>query len=256
MKGFSVGISGFFKAISFIFKHNLWWTFFVPVILTILLFAGGHSLLDYLTDPINSYIQNWIGDGKVTGILSWIVNFLINIIFFFIFAYFSGYIVLIILSPLLSWVSEQTDKIINNTDYPFSWKNFTSDIWRGIVLALRNMLYETGITVLVLLATLIPGLNIITGLPATIFLFIISSYFYGFSYMDYALERRRMNVKERVLFVRKNKGMAIANGSLFSISLFIPFVGVLFSGITAIIATVGAVLALNNTKELMAYNEN
>ncbi len=249
-KGFSTGFGSFFKAIPFIFNNKLWWTLFIPLILTILLFIGGHSLLDLLTAPINKYIEGLIDNNNVSGVLSWVVNVLINLIFFFVFAYLSGYIILIILSPLLSWVSEQTDRIINNVDYPFLWKNFASDIWRGIMLALRNMVFELGITIFVLLATLIPGLNIITGLPATIFLFIISSYFYGFSYMDYALERRRMNIKERVLFVRKNKGMAIANGTMFSISLFIPFVGVLFSGITAIIATVGATMAINEMPEL------
>ncbi|MDA3893747.1 MAG: EI24 domain-containing protein [Salinivirgaceae bacterium] len=251
--GFSTGFSSFFKAIPFIFKNKLAWTFLIPLILYIIIYAGGFTYMDHLGDIVSNYITRWLeynGDSnflqKLPGILSWIAKFLIQILFFFIFAYFSGYIILIILSPLFAWLSERTDQIINATNYPFEWKQFAKDIWRGILIALRNLLLELGITILVIVATFIPVLNIISGPLAGIFLFIASSYFYGFSFMDYTCERKRLKVKESILFVKRNKGMAIANGMLFSISLFIPFLG----GFVAIIATVGATMAMNEIPEL------
>ena len=62
--------------------------------------------------------------------------------------------------------------------------------------------------------------------------------------MDYNLERRKMNIKESVDFISRNKGLAIANGSLFALALLIPFIGVSLSGFLAIISTVAATLAL------------
>ena len=159
------------------------------------------------------------------------------------------------MSPLFAWLSERTDQIINNTNYPFNLQQFTTDIWYGIIIAIRNFIYEIAVIILVLLANFIPVLNIFTGIPATIFLFIISSYFYGFSYMYYNLERKRYKAKDSVQFIKNYKGMAIANGSLFSISLFIPFFGVMLSGWTAIIATVGATIAMNDITTDMS-NEN
>jgi CysZ protein len=154
------------------------------------------------------------------------------------------------MSPVFAWISERTDQIINKTDYPFNMSQFFTDIWYGIVIALRNFLFELTVIILVMIATIIPIINIISGLPATIFLFIISAYFYGFSYIHYNLERRKFNAKESITFIKKHKGIAIANGMLFSLSLFIPFLGVMLSGITAIIATVGATIAINNIENI------
>lgn len=213
--------------------------------------------MDYLGDISSTYIDGWLeGKGesafmqKLPGILAWIAKFLIQVLFFFVFAYFSGYIILIILSPLFAWLSERTDQILNKTDYPFEWGQFVKDIWRGIVIALRNLLFEVGVTILVLIATLIPVINVVSGPIAAIFLFLVSSYFYGFSYMDYTNERKRLKVTDSILLIRKYKGMAIATGSLFAFTLLIPFCGVMLSGFTAIIATVGATMAMNEIPEI------
>ena len=44
--------------------------------------------------------------------------------------------------------------------------------------------------------------------------------------MDYTLERH-YGYKESVQFVKRHKGVAIGNGIIFTIMLFIPVVGVL-----------------------------
>ena len=70
--------------------------------------------------------------------------------------------------------------------------------------------------------------------------------------MDYTSERKRFNVKERVHIIRKNKGMTIANGLLFSLSLIIPFCGTTLAGFAAIIATVGATMSMNELPEVQS----
>ena len=59
--------------------------------------------------------------------------------------------------------------------------------------------------------------------------------------MDPTLERH-FTYKESILFVQKNKGLAIGNGVVFVLFLLIPFFGVLlvlpFSVTAATIATV------------------
>jgi len=255
--GFSVGFRNYFKAVPFIFNNKLWWVFLIPFLLNIVLYSSGFVLMDYLGDISGGYITDWIqgrGESKflemLPGILVWLAKFLIQALFFILFAFFNGYIILIIMSPLFAWLSERTDQIINGNDYPFKWGQFFSDIWRGILIAARNLFYELGITVLVFITTLIPILNLVTGPLVAVFLFLISSYFYGFSYMDYTSERKRLSVKESILLIRKYKGMAIANGALFSFTLFIPFCGVTLAGFTAVIATVGATLSMNEIPEI------
>lgn len=257
LKGFKSGTNSFFKAIPFIFKNNLWWTFSIPLVLNILLFISGYSLTDYFTEIISAKIDSWINissDSKfmqaIPGFLAGFAKFLIHVAYFFIFAFFSGYIILILLSPLFAWLSEKTDKILNNEEYTFEFGQFIKDIWRGILIALRNLFYELGVTILILIATFIPFLGQIISPFTVIFYFLISSYFYGFSYMDYTCERKRFSVSESIQLIRKYRGVAVANGALFSFSLMLPFCGVLLAGFTAIISTVGATLAMNELPEI------
>ncbi|MGD9995022.1 MAG: EI24 domain-containing protein [Salinivirgaceae bacterium] len=261
--GFSTGFRNFFKAIPFIFNQGLWWTFLIPIVLNLLLYFSGFALMDSLADMLGLKIDAWIKPDTESGLMQMLPGFLagfakilIQIGFFFIFAYFSGYIILILLSPLFAWLSERTDQLLNKTDYPFQFSQFMRDIWRGMVIAVRNLFYETGIVILVFIASLIPVLNFITAPAGAVFIFIVSSYFYGFSYMDYTNERVRLPVKDSIKLMRKYRGMAIANGSLFSLSLLIPFCGVMLGGFTAIIATVGATLSMNELPEIKERTKN
>ncbi|MBI9068231.1 MAG: EI24 domain-containing protein [Salinivirgaceae bacterium] len=252
-KGISIGFSSFFKAIPFIFKNKLWWTFLIPIALSLTLYIIGFSFVGNMGDWLKGIINNCLltenSSEFVTGvvkILGGITKLLMQFIFLIIFYYLSGYILLILLSPLFAWISERTDQIINQTDYPFEWKQFFKDIWRGIALAFRNLFYEIAISLIVIIINFIPVINFISAPLSVIFLFLLSSYFYGFSYMDYTSERKKLNAKESIQLIRNNKGMAIANGALFSFSLLIPVLG----GITAIIASVGATLAMNEIPEI------
>jgi len=258
-QGFSKGFSNFFKAIPFIFKHGLWWVFIIPLILNIALYISGFELMDYFGDWMNTLIHNWFTNPTdswfmsiLPGFLAGMAKLIMQIIFFFAFAYFSGYVLLIILSPLFAWLSEKTDQLVNGNNYPFEWKQFFKDIWRGIILAVRNLLLETGISVFLFIVTFIPVIGQVISPLSAIFLFLLSSYFYGFSFMDYTGERKRFKVKERVQIIRKNKGMAIANGALFSLSLIIPFCGTTLAGFSAIVATVGATMAMNGLPEVQS----
>ena len=253
ISGFTAGFRNFFKAIPFIFSHGLWWVFLIPIVLNLILYSSGFALMDSLGDMLGIKIDDWMKTDSesrlmqiLPGFLSGFAKILIQITFFFIFAYLSGFLILILLSPLFAWLSERTDQLINHTDYPFRLSHFIRDIWRGIVIALRNLLFESGIVILVFIASIIPIINILSTPIGAAFIFIVSSYFYGFSFMDYTNERVRLSVKESIVLIRKYKGMAIANGALFSIALLIPFLG----GITAIIASVAATLSMHEIPEI------
>lgn len=256
LNGFSEGIKGFFKGIPFIFKHKLWWTFSIPLLLNILLYIVGFSFTDFLGDWIAVKLDTWITINPentwlkaLPGFLKGFVHVLFQILFFFLFSIFGGYIVLILLSPLFAWVSEQTDKILNQKEYPFSLSQFVQDIWRGILIAFRNLFYELGVSFLVFIATFIPFFGQIISPVTFIIYFLITAYFYGFSYMDYTNERNKLSVKESIKMIRSHGGLAIASGALFYFSLLVPFCGVLLGGFVGIVSTVGATIAMNEVKQ-------
>jgi len=252
-KDIGLGLSTYGKAISLIFSKGLWGWFAVPVILNIALFWFGFELINTLTDFVKTwfflltdlqkadfFLSDWLKD-FLSGLI-WVV---MKIIFFFVFAYFGGFITLIVMSPLLAWLSEKTEQIITGKKYPFNPEQLMRDIVRGILIALRNLLLETCFIILAFTIGFIP----IIGWFGAIALFFISSYFYGFSFIDYFSERQLLSIKQSTQLVQKHKGIAIANGSIFSLALLIPFCGATLSGFVAIVSVIAACIAMIETKQ-------
>lgn len=248
-KQLELGFRTYFSAISFIFSKGLWWAFIFPIILNILLFIGGYELISSVTGDIQDWVLGLVGlngskfflSDVLTGFLSGFIWVLLKVAFFFVFAYWGGYITLILLSPLFAYLSERTEEIISGKKYPFNADQFMRDIVRGIIISIRNMIIQTGWMILLFFIGFIP----VIGWLGAIILFIVSAYFYGFSFIDYTSERRKMKINQSVQFVRRYKWLSVANGTIFSFFLLFPFCGVLLSGFAAIVSVVAATLAAN-----------
>jgi CysZ protein len=253
LKDLQIGLSSYGKAVDFIFKHKLAWFFLFPIGLNIILLLIGCNFVSELTEQAVTLFQlawepeSWEfwGADFLAGTVNFFIWLVLRLFFFLIFAFIGGYIILILMSPILAYLSENTEKIILGTDVPFSWLQLIKDMWRGILLAIRNFFIELGAMILLFFLSFVP----LIGLISTPLLFLISSYYYGFSFLDYTCERRRLKVKDSIHFVRKNRGLAIANGALFAFALLIPIIGVSLSGFLAIISTVAATLAVLRKEE-------
>jgi CysZ protein len=262
-KNFGIGFSAYGKALNMIFTKGLWWFFIFPIALNILIFMAGM----FGIGTISELIENWItplvtfdGDaftgasflapisGYLSGIIGGLVWLVLKVAFFFLFATIGGYIVIILLSPVFAILSEKTAEILTGNKYPFDAEQVMRDILRGVLIAFRNLFIELGYLIIIfILSFFIPVLG---GIIGTIILFFITSYFYGFSFIDYNSERRRLSVKQSVQFIRNNKGMAIANGMVFSFFMLIPFCGTSLAGFAAIVSVVAATIAVHNTVDL------
>lgn len=237
-----IGTSTFFDAIPFIFKHKLGWFFIFPILFNIVLFFGGWAAVGELTNISTDYTSSVIPiPDFLSGFVEVLIWLIIKISFFLIFAYLGGFIVLILLSPVLAIISEKVEEKITGNTYPFNIQQLIKDVLRGVIIALRNMIIEVGFLILLFFMSFIP----VVGFATPFIMFFISAYFYGFSFIDYSSERNKMNIKSSIAFVRNNKGIATANGALFSLFMLIPYFGIMFAGFAAIISTVGATLAVN-----------
>lgn len=247
IRDFNKGIAAYGKAISFIGAHRLHAYFILPLVLNILLFAGGLSFIGHLTDLVRDLIFNtldeWIGEWswinylkQAAYVLLWIV---FKLIYLMLFAFFGGFIVLILMSPMLALLSEKTEQLLSGKQYPFSAVQFMKDIVRGTYIASRNLVIELLFTLLFFLLGFLPLINLL----APIGLFLIAAYFYGFSFMDYTNERKKRSVKEGVYFIRRYKGTAVANGMVFSFFLMIPYAGVFLASFTSVVSVVAATIS-------------
>lgn len=262
-KNFGVGFGAYGKALSLLFSKGLWWYLLFPILLNVIFFIGGLLGIGSLTD----FIEGWLTDAMkieddtifaaeylreaavyLSGFMSGVVWVIMKIIFFFVFATFGGYIVIICLSPVFAFLSEATEEKLTGNKYKFNGDQIMRDVVRGILIAFRNLFIELfWIIIIFILGMFVPVLG---GIIGTVVIFFISSYFYGFAFIDYTNERRRLTVKQSVQFIRANKGMAIANGMIFSFFLLIPFCGTFLAGFAAILSVIAATVATHKVVNL------
>ena len=237
------------KAMSLLFKGGLWLYIIYPIIISLLLFVAEFYFLNQLFSSYESQIIKYFSSNDyprwmhlLSGTLQYFLLIGLQVIFFLFFYFLGKYIVLILMSPIMAILSEKTETLLTGKKYPFSTKQFFRDILRGMGIALRNMFFQ----IVILSASCIIIWIPVIGLLCPIFLLIISYYFYGFSMLDYMSERRKLSVSESIAFVRKNKGIAIGNGFIFTLLFAIPYIGIVLSTILSPIAACVSVLEKEN----------
>ena len=161
------------------------------------------------------------------------------------FFFLGKYIVMIVLSPFMSILSEKVESAIKGTPVK-SDGNFITDLIRGLRIALRNIIRELLLTlVVIVLFNLLP---VIVTIACTVVIFLIQSYYAGFGNMDYTLERKQFNVRESVKFVRRNWSLAIGNGMFFLLLFVVPVIGWVLAPVYGTISA--ALLVLTQTDNI------
>ena len=80
-------------------------------------------------------------------------------------------------------------------------------------------------------------------------LFFTSAYFYGFSFVDYAMERKRYNVRRSVHYVNKNMGLVIGIGTVFAITLMMPWLSIIVCCFVSLLSVIAATVALDRLEK-------
>ncbi len=181
-----------------------------------------------------------------TGLRGWIDQFSNSFVgFLFVFGtallwlimmllYFSlfKFLFLIIGSPVFAYLSEKTASIIEGKDFPFSFTQLGKDILRGIKLALRNSVWQTVYVLSILLLSLIPLIGWLTPILAVL----VECYYYGFSMLDYSMERQKKTPAESIFYIGNHKGLAIGNGFIFYLMHMLPIIGWILAPSYAVVA--------------------
>jgi len=244
MKDFFKGVRYFMDSGSFVIKHRLTAYYLIPLVVSILLYFLLFGLLVFNIFRLVSSIAG-LSEMNISEDMSWWLLFktalsggLLSLFVFLISLglgfKFSKYIVLILLSPLFAFLSERTEEIMTGKTYPFDLYQFLKDIIRGIVMAMRNMCIELFWTILIALLGLFSGGM---GIVATPILVIIGAYFYGFSFIDYVLERRKLGIQESVRVIKEKKSFAIGIGMMYWLTDRIPVIGLSISTVHSVVGS-------------------
>lgn len=240
---FWIGIKSYLKAFLFIFQHNLWLFFLIPMALYFALFFGGEWMKERLTNvDISSELENIDFQQEMTkvtfqGIPSNVEELKLmfigfQLIFVILASKLNKYLVLILLSPMNTIVASRAEYILTGKKYPFSFGQFSSDVFRGVNFALRNLFTQFLLVSIWLVLTLIfPILDFATFWV----LFVVGGYFYGASLLDYTIEKRKVSMEKSYAFIFKNIGITLGIGLIFS-SLFFTSFGIMLAPLTGVVA--------------------
>ena len=217
------GIQAYFGVLGLISKLKLWKYFFIPMLISfITAIIIGVSAYGF-SDNIGNFISKiWVwefGKETFTSISSFVGGIIVLVIGLILYKH----IIMALSAPFMNPVSEKIETHITGVqNHSHRNTSFQDQLWRGIRLSIRNLGMELLLAIPLLLLKFIPVVNIFS----TALLFMLQAYYAGFGNMDYTLERH-YRYNESIQFVRRNRGLAIGNGTVFLLFLLIPLVGVI-----------------------------
>jgi CysZ protein len=209
------GLSTYKDAWFFIKKHKMWWYFLIPILLFVAMYYLGYTFQDMqnssrATDNDGIFRSAWLFFLRT---LYWLLALVIF--------NFMRYIIIIMISPLLSVVSERVERLVTGNVYKFNLVQLIRDVKRTINLAIRNIIWEFGIIALIYAASYVIlyifQIVFLAKYVATILSMFVAFYYYGFGFIDYINERRRMTIQQSIDFVKKNRGFAVGLGMVFTV---------------------------------------
>ncbi|MBI2284713.1 MAG: EI24 domain-containing protein [Bacteroidetes bacterium] len=240
LKEMIIGIQAFFQAHRFIREHKLWKWIIIPGIIYAVLFVFGMYFFSQTSSEFFEWMSNrtglarWLNklDNGFLGFIFIIGNLLLWLILMLFYFSLFKYVFLILGSPLFAYLSEKTESIIEGKEYPFSFQQLLKDMKRGIIIAARNSLWQTVYTLSILLLSLIPLIGWLTPILAVL----VECYYYGFSMLDYSMERHKRTPAQSIFFIGNHKGLAVGNGLIFYMMHLLPIVGWVLAPAYSVIA--------------------
>ncbi|MCH2231535.1 MAG: hypothetical protein MK105_14445 [Crocinitomicaceae bacterium] len=219
IKNFLFGMKAYIKAIKFIIEYKLYWYLIFPAILMLIIYKLGSMVKNNRVVPEAE---------NMNEIVWYLLYVLIEISVALLLMKFAKYLVVVILSPLISHLSMKTEKILTGNTYPFSLSQLIHDIKRAMRIVIRNFMWEYFFFLIIFLVSVL-GWDDPKSSPIFYLTFVIGFFYYGFAFMDYINERRRLDIDASIVFVRNNRGLAIAIGSIYSLLILVPVdLGALF----------------------------
>ena len=124
---FKFGLSSYGLAWKLIKKKKMWGYFILPLVLSLVLslviYVLRSELRDYIESILSSAISynNWWDWAKwLTG---WLIKISLYVLTWYVYFKIQKYILFIVLSPVLAYLSEKTEQKITGKTYPLILNN-------------------------------------------------------------------------------------------------------------------------------------
>ncbi len=237
---FMQGLMSNMDAFNLLSKHKgLSIYYILPFLLNIVILTGLILLTYNIIEPRLTGLFGWKTD---ILILSWLlkgISFILKPVLFMVISiiFMLCYTIIgsIITSPFTDYLALKVEEQVYglNFDEPFSMGMIIKDIVRVIKNIIKLMILS------MIIGFFAGFLNVIPVIGTILFMvvnFMITTFFLGFQFFDFPLERRRFGFSEKLKVLWKCKFMVMGVGTGFFVLSFVPLVG--FLGLNN--ATIGA----------------
>ncbi len=250
---FARGFTANFSSLNLLSKHKgLIVYFIVPFIINIFLLTG---LLYFSYTFIKPWIYGFIdGSSWLYEVLRWILAPLLFMALAIITVLLYSITGNIITAPFNDFLSYSIEvKEANLTfDEPFSMKVLIADIVRITLNIIKMLVILIIINLFLLVLNFIP---VIGSILYSILSFMTSTFFFGFQFFDFPLERRRYDFKQKLKIAWRYKFMTMGLGTGFMVVTFIPILGFLGLNMSTMGATVLFLEHIRPTLKLAANEQ-
>ena len=207
-----IGFRAYYKAFRFIVEHKLYWYICIPAVLMIGIYQIGYMIQRHAPQTSAT---------NMNEIVWYMIRLLIEISISILLMRFAKYLVVILLSPLLSHLSQKVEFLLTGNQYVFDFQQLIHDVKRGFRIAIRNIMWEYFFFLIIFIVAKL-GWKEAEDSPMFYLIFVIGFFYYGFSFLDYINERLRLTMDESVQFARRNRGLAVAIGCIYSVMIWVP----------------------------------
>lgn len=241
IQGIKQGIQGYSDAITLVRQQKMYGLVLLSCLFYLIVIGIAAWLMWLGIDSMLESIYQWAWVKRFTEWTSsypWIltitkIGIYLSSFFFFVSIY--KYLFLALASPLYAYISERTAEVQLQKKFSFVLSQFIADVWRGILISIKNFFNQLALTILFFLLSFIP----IVGWFFSIAIILTDCYYYGFSMLDYNCERDKMSIRDSRQLIRRHRGLAIGNGLIMYISFMVPIIGItLVAPLSAIAACI------------------
>lgn len=215
--------------------------YLVIIALCFVLFVGGlflgGTMFSFVFDLLNGLVStialpdfcSGVLPDALPGVASWVGGIAASLIAFLAVGAIGGSVIMLVLSPLLDRMADNGWVASGHKRIAYSVSDTVRSILRGVAIAFRCLLLQLGCLLLLLILSFLP----VIGVAAPVLGLLVSSFFYGQTLIDYAVERAERfgawGGKKPGSFPFSNIGLTVGLGFLFAVLTLIPFIGAYFA---------------------------
>ena len=223
---FAAGIGYLMKGFRLIRQPGLRRYFAAPILVNVLVFGGlVWAGATRLTGAMHQYLpqgDHWWLSG-IIGFIFWLLFILIVAsLFFFLFTM----MVNLIGAPFNGLLSEKIERLLVPAEIQSKPRksHFFIDFVRSIVGEIRKYTVFLIIWFLLLVATFLPLINIITGPPAAVLTPIVGAWIMAIEYVSYPMNNHNKYFNEVRRWLRKNRMLTLGFGAAVMVVTLIPII--------------------------------